>query len=487
MNFPFIAGLYGLSNFLVSFHLSDLLDITVVAFFIYVALILFKRARSSAILIGIAILVVVYGVARFFNFYMTTLLLQSFFGVSIIILAILFQDELRRFFEILARWSRRKGAPRVPDNTVLEEVLQAILHLANNKRGALIVFPGLENTARHIEGEKALDGVVSEELLLSLFDPSSPGHDGAVVIEKDRITSFGGHLPLSSNFAGLDKHGTRHAAALGLSERSDAFLVIISEERGTISVARGGILWQVAGLDELRDTITGFFSEKFPKEPKSLVAGFIKKNTNQKIVATGIAFLLWFFLSASTETIQRDIVLPISYSNLPSGVIVTSAAPKEVTVTLESRGSMPFESSNEGNTKIQIEGSKLKLGWNIVRLDENNVIRPRNLLALGVSPKEVQVKLEKFKEVNREIKVVIAGVQAPGFRVTNIEVSPKEITILTPENSAETGTIETKPLNISNISEDTAYTIELVLPKEARLPANTAREVVVSVSVEKIP
>lgn len=486
MNFSFIAGLYGLSNFLVSFHLSDLLDIAVVAFFIYVALILFKRARSSAILIGIAILVAVYGVARFFNFYMTTLLLQSFFGVSIIILAILFQDELRRFFEILAGWGRGKKGPVVPENTALEEFLQAVLHLANNKKGALIVFPGIENTARYIEGEKTLDGLVSEELLLSLFDPSSPGHDGAVVIEKGRITSFGGHLPLSSNFAGLDKHGTRHAAALGLSERSDALLIVISEERGTISIARNGILWQAAGLNDLRDTITGFFAEKFPKEPQSLLAGFIKKNTNQKITAAGIAFLLWIFISASTETIQRDIVLPISYSGLPDGVIVTSAAPKEVTVTLEGRGSLPFESSNEGNTKVQIEGNKLKLGWNVIRLDENNVIRPRNLSALGISPKEVQVKLEKFKEVEREIKVVTYGAPAAGFRVSNIEVSPKEITVLVPENYASGGTIETKPLNISNISEDMAYTVELVLPKEARLPSATSREVVVSFSVEKI-
>lgn len=486
MNTPFIAGLYGLSNFLGNFHFSDLLDIIVVAFFIYLGLVLFKRARSTAILVGLGILITIYGVARFFNFYMTTLLLQSFFGASIIVLAILFQDELRRFFETLALWGRRKKGPRVPDNTALEEVLQAILHLANNKKGALIVLPGLENTGRYIEGERALDGMVSEELLLSLFDPSSPGHDGAVVIEKDRIVSFGGHLPLSSNFTSLDKHGTRHAAALGLSERSDALLIVVSEERGTISIARNGVLWQVAGLNDLRDTITGFFSEKFPKEPQTFVASFVKKNTNQKIAAATLAFGLWIFISANTETIQRDLVLPISYGNLPSGVVVTSAAPKQVTVTFESRGSLPFESSNEGNTKVLIDGTKLKLGWNVVRLDEDNVIRPRNLNALGVAPKEVQVKLEKFKEVTRTIVVTTSGTPGYGYRVSNVEVYPKEITILAPENAAQTGTIQTKPLNLSGITEDTAYTLELVLPQDVRLPLDTDREVVVSVSVEKI-
>lgn len=108
MDFPLLANVYSVSNFLQSFYLSDFLDVLIVTLFIYLGIVLFKRTRSSAILAGVAVLVLVYVLARVFNFYLTGLALQSFFSVFLFIIVILFQEELRRFFELLGLWGSRR-------------------------------------------------------------------------------------------------------------------------------------------------------------------------------------------------------------------------------------------------------------------------------------------------------------------------------------------------------------------------------------------
>lgn len=488
MELTLLASLYNLSDFLESFYLSDFLDVLIVTLFVYLGIVLFKRTRSSAILAGVAVLIVVYILARIFNFYLTGLALQSFFSVFLFIIVILFQEELRRFFELLGLWGSRRPRRLVAlsgTEILIEEILQAILHLANNKKGALIVFTGTENIDRFIEGEKVLDAVISEELLESIFDPSSPGHDGVLVIEKGRAASFGGHLPLSSNFTEIGKHGTRHAAALGIAERSDALAIVVSEERGTISIALSGKLFTVS-TELLKENLQQFFRDRFPQEGQSLVKNIITRNSFEKILSFGIAFSLWFVLAAGSETIQRDIVVPISYINIPTNAIVTSSAPKEITITLQGRGQLAFEALNQSTPKINISGSSLNLGWNAVRLTEDAISKPRNLRTVGISPKEVQVKLEQFKEVTREVKVQTSGVPAQGYRVTTISVSPKEISLLVPEYFPDTGTLSTSIIDIRNQSADTAYTAELNIPSEARLPSGQSRTVSVSVSLERV-
>jgi uncharacterized protein (TIGR00159 family) len=488
MEFTLLASLYNLSDFLESFYLSDFLDILIVTLFVYLGIILFKRTRSSAILAGVAVLIAVYILARVFNFYLTGLALQSFFSVFLFIIVILFQEELRRFFELLGLWgSRRPRRLMALSGTeiLVEEVLQAVLHLANNKKGALIVFTGKEDISRFIEGEKVLDAVLSEELLESIFDPSSPGHDGVLVIEKGRAASFGGHLPLSSNFTEIGKHGTRHAAALGITERSDALAIVVSEERGTISIALSGKLFTIS-TELLKENIQQFFKDRFPQESQSFVKNIITRNSFEKILSFGIAFSFWFVLAAGSETIQRDVVVPISYVNIPTNAIVTSSAPKEITITLQGRGQLPFEALNQSSLKIDISGDTLNFGWNTVRLTEDAISsKPRNLRTVGISPKEVQVKLEQFKEVTREIKVQTSGSPTRGYRVASISVSPKEISLLVPENFPDTGTLSTSVIDIRNQSTDMAYTTELQIPNEARLPSGQSRTVSVSVSIER--
>ena len=218
---------------------TDLVDIAVVALLLWGLVVWTRRARMA--LLGLAFLGVFYHlIAQQFKLQLTTWILQGFFAALVVVVVVVFQDDLRRLFEQIARLSLRRKAPR-PDPSSLGTLTRGLYQLAAKRRGALVVLPGREPIERHfLQHGVPLDAEISEELLDSLFDPGSAGHDGALVMQNNRIKEFGVHLPLSENRDELKGAGTRHAAALGLAERSDALCLVVSEERGTIGIASAG-------------------------------------------------------------------------------------------------------------------------------------------------------------------------------------------------------------------------------------------------------
>ncbi len=223
---------------------------------------------------------------------MTRDFLHTFFGLSAILLAIIFQRELRRFFEIIGLIGlRRKQTPLYEDTQ--KTIVNAVDTFIQKHIGALIVFPGRENIDRHLEGGFYLAGRISEPLLLSIFDPSSPGHDGAIIMEDDKIRKFAVHLPLAENVRAVRNFGTRHRAALGLSEVSDALIVVISEEKGTISICRDKSFKTLENTQELEAAINNFFEEKFPKSGLVKSRKWLAKNLPPIILSLAMSAAIW--------------------------------------------------------------------------------------------------------------------------------------------------------------------------------------------------
>jgi len=157
-------------------------------------------------------------------------------------LAVIFRDEIRRLFERLARFKPANRFGEKIGNAALSPAVETLARtfadLSKERIGALVVIPCKESLLSHLKGGVSLNGELSEPLLKSLFDPHSLGHDGAVVIEGRQVTRFACHLPLSSDFEKLGNKGTRHSAALGLCERTDALCIVVSEKNGLITIAR---------------------------------------------------------------------------------------------------------------------------------------------------------------------------------------------------------------------------------------------------------
>ena len=240
--------------------LLDILDIFLVAVLFYRLLILVKGTRSAQMYVGLFVIVVVGLVAREFNLIAVSWIVDSLKTVWLIAFVILFQPELRhalasvgrtRYFRSFLRGDSFFG--------VLGEVVRAAETLAERRHGALIVIERNVGLRNFVETGTSLDAKVTAELLVTLFSPGSPLHDGAVIIHEDTIVAGSCILPLSTNPQLSLTLGTRHRAALGLSEESDAAVIVVSEQRGTVSVAFRGEMKQ--GLDEgqLRSELSRIF------------------------------------------------------------------------------------------------------------------------------------------------------------------------------------------------------------------------------------
>lgn len=242
------------------FWLLDLLDIFLVAVLFYRLLILVKGTRSAQMYVGLFVIVVVGLVAREFHLIAVSWIVDSLKTVWLIAFVILFQPELRhalasvgrtRYFRQFLRGDSFYG--------VLGEVVRAAETLGERRHGALIVIERNVGLRNFVETGTPIDAKVSAELLVTLFSPGSPLHDGAVILHEDTVIAASCILPLSSNPQTSISLGTRHRAALGLSEECDAAVIVVSEQTGSIGVAFRGVLRQRLDEGELRSELSRIF------------------------------------------------------------------------------------------------------------------------------------------------------------------------------------------------------------------------------------
>jgi uncharacterized protein (TIGR00159 family) len=372
----------------------DLLDIAVVALLLWVMIAWFRRSRARFALLGLAALGAVYLLADQLEMQLTATLLQGFFAIFLVLVVVVFQEDLRRLFEQIAMFGLRRRAMALPETT-LDTLARAIERLAATRTGALIVLPGREPLDRHLEGGIVLDAVISEPLILSIFDGSSPGHDGAILVEHDRVRRFAMHLPLSDNRSGLGPGGTRHAAALGLSERSDSLCVVVSEERGTISIAHRGELRVIAGSGALIGELRAF-RQATPASPSDRRA-LLRRHAPEVGAAVTASALLWLALVPGGSMGQQSIVVPIRVDNLPDDFALDGIDPSEVEVTLAGRR-RTLMLLDEEEVSVAVDALLAKLGRRTFELEAENVERPAGLDVTRLDPDRVRLNLRDAKE-----------------------------------------------------------------------------------------
>ena len=378
---------------------ADVIDIVVVTVLLYTATAWLRQTRAAFVIRGIFILAAVYIVARYLDLQLTAWLFQGFFAIFLIIIVVIFQEELRQIFERIAVWSLATKPPRPLRSDAVDILIGTLADLAKEKIGALVVVEGHDPIDRHIMGGIELGGKISEPLLKSVFDPHSPGHDGAVIIENDRISRFAAHLPLSNNFQQLINVGTRHSAALGLTELSDALCIAVSEERGTISFARNGRLRQVDNIQELGLLLRRFLQEKYPSsERRTFSLALVRENWVVKLVTFSLAVGLWYVLIPGSSTVEVTYKLPVQVQNLPADYHVEEVMPSQVNATFTGPR-RAFYFFDPGKLKVTVDLSATDTGRKVLRLTEQNVQHPQDLTLQQLDPQTLRVSVRK---VSRE-------------------------------------------------------------------------------------
>jgi len=245
---------------LLQFTWRDLVDVLVVAVIIYSILALIRGTRAMQISIGLMLLGSTFFIARAFDLPALEAISREILFYLPFAVIVLFQQEIRRGL------ARMGGNPLVrifrPHRSFdLEPILNACDLLASKRIGALIAIEGSQTLRMYEEASKPLDAVITTELLVSIFTPGGPLHDGAVIVRANRIASAGAFLPLTATADPKLAHGTRHRAAMGVTEETDAFVIVISEENGSIAVASEGVLQEHLYRETLRHRLTQRFGE----------------------------------------------------------------------------------------------------------------------------------------------------------------------------------------------------------------------------------
>lgn len=245
-------------------RLWDVLDILVVAFFLYRIYILIRDTRATALLKGLVFLGLFTVLAGWLQLHVVSWILDKLMTVLIVALPVVFQPELRRALEQIGR-GRFLRSGHVINTEELEHLIDEIVAIAESlsktRTGALIVFEREVGLNDYIDTGIAIDGVVSRELLGNIFIPNTPLHDGAVIIRENRIMAAGCLLPLTADRSLSTELGTRHRAAIGISELADAVVVVVSEETGAISYTYGGHIYRHLDGNALRNILKTFLNK----------------------------------------------------------------------------------------------------------------------------------------------------------------------------------------------------------------------------------
>ena len=379
-----------------SVRLGELADLAVTWLMVWAGITWLRTTRARLALAGFAILAAIYLLARQLGLVLTTWILQGFVAVAVLVAVVVFQQELRRLFERIAAVGLRLDVATGPD--VIDTLVRTVVELIQEHRGALIVIPGREPVEGHVEGGMALDARITEPLLLSLFDPHSPGHDGAIVLSGDRATHFAVHLPLSTDQAQLGQRGTRHAAALGLAEQTDAFCIAVSEERGTVSIAVDGRFRTLDGPQHLAGEIRDFlarFGAAATERPGALER--VRKRWREGLVAVPIAGLLWLLAVPGATYIELEREVPVSVNGIPETYELVGVEPERVRVTLSGRRRDLFLLRPDA-ISVRVDAILVELGRRSFPLTPANVEHPDALEVRAIEPDRVRVDLAERPE-----------------------------------------------------------------------------------------
>lgn len=262
----------------------DVIDTGLVAFFLYRIYIMLKNTRAAALVKGLMVLAALVIVSKWLNLHVINWILEKAMTMMMVALPVVFQPELRRALEQIGRgrlFRKRVELDEAELNDMIEAVANAATIMGQRKVGALIVFERTVGLEERIETGVKIDGLVTDSLLLNIFEKDTPLHDGAVIIRGNRIIAASCLLPLTDARGLSQELGTRHRAAIGISEQSDALVVVVSEETGTVSVTRNGEIYRYLRREDVIDMLQSALMDHHHFTLKQIILERLEKFRNK--------------------------------------------------------------------------------------------------------------------------------------------------------------------------------------------------------------
>jgi uncharacterized protein (TIGR00159 family) len=444
-------------------HIKDIADILIMTLLVYQLYFWFRKTRALQVVLGLGSLVLLYIVTKNLGLFMTSWVLQELGTVIFIVIIVIFQGEIRQAlyrFSLLRNFFDKNDAAGSFD---IPGIVATVFSLAERRTGALIVFERKEKLDDYLLHGVAIDALVNSQLLASIFENGGPLHDGAVIIKNARISEASSHLPLSQSSELPQYLGTRHRAALGLTEKTDALVLVVSEERGEISYAVAGELKIIKTRAELTALLKSSAVAASPALPKATLQQRFGKNLIPKFVTLLLVLLCWVLINARQGGVQT-VTAQVKFHDLPGNLMLKHDLPAELNVQLKVLSNL-LTSANKFEIAADIDLSKIHEGTNNITVDEKAFELPLGVSVEKISPAVITVTAEKKLYRDLPVHLKRTGRLPKGLKLRSISLEPTRVRVIGSESAlARLRHIETESLDLAGVTRDLTVDVKLLAP-----------------------
>ncbi len=444
-------------------RIQDIADIFIMTFLLYQLYSWFRGTRAIQVLLGLGVVTLIYFATRFLDLYMTSWVLQELGTVLIILIIVVFQTEIR---QALYRFSLLRHILDNREKTQhgqFQDIAETLFRMAANKTGALIVFQGKESLQDLMTNGIVINSEISPQMLESIFYDGAPFHDGAALINNGRIEKAACHLPLSVSPDVPQQLGTRHRAALGLSERSDAVIVAISEERGEISLVTAGTFRRMTTPSELILALDELLRSENEK-PRITLKQRVFSNLFPKLfLLLGVCF--FWVLITTRQGLIATVTAPVRLHGVPEGIILLRTLPEDVTVQIKALSSLAPPPSKLDLT-AEVDASGILEGTTTLRISHADIAAPPGMVITSVVPSSVRVSAEKKLRKNVPVIVSLKGKFPPGLSSSNVFCEPATVDVEGPASQvSQVVSVATEDIDASQLKKGKEFLRNLRLPE----------------------
>ena len=453
-------------------RIQDIADILIMTFLLYQLYSWFRGTRAIQVLLGLGVVTLIYFATRFLELYMTSWVLQELGTVLIILIIVVFQSEIRQALYRFSLLRHILDSHQDTQHSQFQEIAETLFAMAAKRTGALLVFQRGESLNELLTNGVPLDCEISPQILESIFYDGAPFHDGAALIKDGRIAQASCHLPLSVNPNIPRQLGTRHRAALGLSERSDAIILVISEERGEVSLASSGKLQSMSSTSELITTLNEMLSGDIEPPSISLRDKLFSNLLPKMALLLGVC-AFWALITTRQGQITT-VTAPVTLHGIPEELILLRTTPEEVNVQLKSLSSLSPPPSKLDLT-ADIDASGVKEGQTTIRVRSSDFSLPSGLSITTLSPASVRINTEKKLRKSVRVKASLKG-KLPS-NISSLQVVCDPVTVDIEGPTSQISTVEavfTDDIDASQLRRGSEYQKSIrPLPKQISLLRDT--------------
>ena len=446
--------------FLAYFRWQDLIDILLNSYILFRLYVLFRGTYVFRVLTGIALLWIFQRIAVFFGLILTSWAMQGITAVAALIIIIIFRNEISNVLQAknlkAILWGFRQQSIQTP----IEIIVEGVNALSKKRNGALIVFPAKEDLQDIIQSGIPWQGLVTKEMITSIFWPDNPVHDGAAIIQGKRITEVGVILPLSHRNDLPSNYGTRHRAALGLSESSDALVIVVSEETGNILVAKNSKLTKINDDAELVTAL-----QKHMGLTEEAPANLRKEKLEISTAALiSVLFItgMWFSFSKGMDTLIT-LEIPVEYTKHDPGIEIVDTSVNTVRLQLGGSGAL-IKSIRPDQVQVRLDLENAVIGKNIFSITKENISLPPGIFLSKIVPSVVEVTLDKTITKELPVQVDWVGKLPEDIILSQVKIDPEKVNVIGGKRILENiSTLYTEKVPLDNINQSGTTTVNLVL------------------------